>query len=54
MAAAVTQQEAQTAKDEDIAAFLEKHAEERRRQSEVDCSLKEQPEFAATLPSLIL
>lgn len=35
MAAVVDPQEAQSAKDEDVTAFLEKHAEERRRQSEV-------------------
>lgn len=35
MAAVVDPQEAQSTKDEDVTAFLEKHAEERRRQSEV-------------------
>lgn len=35
VAAAVTQQQAESARDEDVAAFLEKHAEERKRQSEV-------------------
>ena len=35
VAAAVTQEQAEGARDEDVAAFLEKHAEERRRQSEV-------------------
>ncbi len=35
IAAAVDPAEAQGAKDEDVTAFLEKHAEDRRRQSEV-------------------
>ena len=35
MAAAVDPQEAQATKDEDVTAFLQKHADDRRRQSEV-------------------